>query len=175
MREGNYRKQFPGKQYTFIRKKTGERDIGILPSKFGKSNSFAKWHFSSRYGVTGGVWRSVKFHHKDVIERQSGRGPSGLLGRIRHLLAQHKWHAKQRGHETINATPEYITSFIENSGGACTACGEKLSFNDGVLDHCHETGNFRGFIHQRCNKILGYAKDECQLLRSLANYAENNK
>jgi len=40
------------------------------------------------------------------------------------------------------------------------------------FDHDHNTGNFRGWICNRCNTILGYAKDTPDVLRKLADYLE---
>ena len=41
-----------------------------------------------------------------------------------------------------------------------------------VFDHCHKTNKFRGWICDRCNKMLGLVKDSQILLIKLANYLE---
>lgn len=41
-----------------------------------------------------------------------------------------------------------------------------------VFDHCHATGNFRGWICDRCNKTLGLVYDDINLLRKLISYLE---
>lgn len=41
-----------------------------------------------------------------------------------------------------------------------------------VFDHCHLSGNFRGWICDRCNKVLGLVKDNPKTLRELAVYIE---
>jgi len=41
-----------------------------------------------------------------------------------------------------------------------------------VFDHCHASGMFRGWICDRCNKVLGHVKDSPSLLRVLASYLE---
>lgn len=41
-----------------------------------------------------------------------------------------------------------------------------------VFDHCHTSDLFRGWICDRCNKILGLVKDNPDWLRKLANYLE---
>lgn len=43
-----------------------------------------------------------------------------------------------------------------------------------VFDHCHKSGRFRGWICDRCNKVLGIIKDSADLLRKLANYLEKH-
>jgi len=39
-----------------------------------------------------------------------------------------------------------------------------------VWDHCHKAGHFRGWICDRCNRVLGLVRDNEGLLRSLAAY-----
>lgn len=53
----------------------------------------------------------------------------------------------------------------------CELCGSppgpKRRIN---YDHCHESGEFRGWICTRCNFVLGFAKDDAALLRKMADY-----
>lgn len=42
------------------------------------------------------------------------------------------------------------------------------------FDHDHKTGKFRGWLCNRCNLILGHAKDDKELLKSLIKYLEKN-
>lgn len=41
-----------------------------------------------------------------------------------------------------------------------------------VFDHCHNTGKFRGWLCDRCNKTLGIVKDSPDLLRKMAEYLD---
>ena len=43
-----------------------------------------------------------------------------------------------------------------------------------VFDHCHNSGKFRGWICDRCNRVLGIVKDSPQLLKELALYLEQH-
>lgn len=43
-----------------------------------------------------------------------------------------------------------------------------------VFDHCHNTGKFRGWLCDRCNKTLGIVKDSPELLREMAYYLEKH-
>jgi len=54
----------------------------------------------------------------------------------------------------------------------CEIC---LSKEFTVFDHCHKTDRFRGWICDRCNKMLGLVKDCPILLNKLANYLEKFK
>lgn len=41
-----------------------------------------------------------------------------------------------------------------------------------VYDHCHEKGNFRGWLCNKCNIGLGFMNDNPSTLRAAANYLE---
>jgi hypothetical protein len=45
--------------------------------------------------------------------------------------------------------------------------GRKLHF-----DHCHKSGRFRGWLCNRCNKALGMARDDPEILVRMAAYLE---
>ena len=49
----------------------------------------------------------------------------------------------------------------------CEVCG---ALGRICFDHNHETGEFRGWICDRCNLILGLAKDNPYLLKKLVEY-----
>jgi hypothetical protein len=40
------------------------------------------------------------------------------------------------------------------------------------LDHCHSTGNVRGLLCGKCNKMIGLAKDDILRLQSAINYLQ---
>lgn len=41
-----------------------------------------------------------------------------------------------------------------------------------VFDHCHKSGNFRGWICDQCNKVLGLVKDSPIILKGMIKYLE---
>ena len=43
-----------------------------------------------------------------------------------------------------------------------------------VFDHCHKHGHFRGWICDRCNRVLGLVRDNSRLLKKMAKYLEVN-
>lgn len=51
----------------------------------------------------------------------------------------------------------------------CEICKEKAKI---VFDHCHVGNFFRGWVCDRCNKVLGLTCDSVSLLRGLADYLE---
>lgn len=51
----------------------------------------------------------------------------------------------------------------------CEIC---LEMTITVFDHCHEKGHFRGWICDRCNRVLGCVNDNVGLLIAMINYLE---
>jgi len=50
----------------------------------------------------------------------------------------------------------------------CEICGERGTRI--VFDHCHKHNCFRGWLCDRCNRILGSVKDETALLEKMIRY-----
>lgn len=51
----------------------------------------------------------------------------------------------------------------------CELC---LEMGMTVFDHCHVKGYFRGWICDRCNRVLGCVKDDVILLKAMIKYLE---
>lgn len=51
----------------------------------------------------------------------------------------------------------------------CKICGESRKLH---VDHCHKTGKFRGILCHKCNRALGFFKDDPALLRRAADYID---
>lgn len=54
---------------------------------------------------------------------------------------------------------------------SCDLCNKKEMT---VFDHCHSNGHFRGWICDRCNKVLGLVKDDLSLLSAMMQYLEKD-
>ena len=61
----------------------------------------------------------------------------------------------------------------------CAICATPLPFNGGVtgavLDHCHTSGEFRGFLCGSCNRGLGLFKDNPDVLKSAGEYLQKHR
>jgi len=51
--------------------------------------------------------------------------------------------------------------------GECPVCKKKSKL---CYDHCHSSGNFRGYICHSCNLVLGKVNDSVEILESLISY-----
>ena len=76
--------------------------------------------------------------------------------------------------------PEYV-QMKEMQGPLCAMCGEIMiterrtrgtSGRSPVLDHDHNTGQLRAFIHRNCNAALGLLSEDPQKFRQAAEYLE---
>lgn len=57
----------------------------------------------------------------------------------------------------------------------CAICGQLLPLTDQALDHDHDTGAVRGILHNKCNVMLGLARENVATLRGAATYLEHHK
>lgn len=66
-------------------------------------------------------------------------------------------------------------SLFAKQEGCCKICNTHQADLTKALsaDHCHETGQVRGLLCQRCNAVLGMAKDNIDILNAAADYLEN--
>lgn len=57
----------------------------------------------------------------------------------------------------------------------CGAFGKDFKRVGICFDHDHQTGKFRGWICSRCNRILGFARDNSELLVALSDYLKKSR
>jgi hypothetical protein len=55
----------------------------------------------------------------------------------------------------------------------CECCSDNPDARGIVWDHNHESGNFRGWLCNRCNRVLGMCKDSINVFQNLIKYLEN--
>ena len=147
--------QMPNKEWTFVNKRTGETDTGILPAALGEQNDFAIWQKSSAV-FRGGYWSSRHFYNQCHRRSRKGIGPTGLLGRMRFLLSRQKDDAVRGGHKSPMVEPERMVHLWESQKGFCVACLGHLDLLSSNFDHNHDTGEPRGFVHRWCNLAEGH-------------------
>jgi protein-arginine kinase activator protein McsA len=60
----------------------------------------------------------------------------------------------------------------EPSPGSCPICNNHTEA--WILDHCHFTDSFRGYVCNSCNLGLGRFNDDVELLQKAINYLKRN-
>lgn len=97
-------------------------------------------------------------------------------GRLHSCGCQGKRGRRERLRDLQRAyglTCEGVEEIDKLLSGACQICGEACSQSARLsVDHCHASGLVRGVLCQRCNRMLGAAKDSPEILRSAALYLE---
>ena len=84
------------------------------------------------------------------------------------VAKKHNW--KARGASLTEKNIEDYNAEIQ-----CGICGNEFN-NDKVLDHCHQTGKYRGALCRQCNTSLGKLGDNIDLVLSrLKTYANKEK
>lgn len=75
---------------------------------------------------------------------------------------------------------EQYNEMLEAQEGVCFICGNpedsKRHENQKLaVDHCHSTGKIRGLLCNRCNRGLGYFRDNPDLLAKAFSYVMKHK
>jgi hypothetical protein len=82
------------------------------------------------------------------------------------LLAQKRWKWK------LSTQRLQETEAGRRKPSVCEVCGRKGRI---VFDHCHQKNNFRGWLCNDCNIVLGLVGDNPNRLRMLIAYLERTK
>lgn len=76
---------------------------------------------------------------------------------------------------------EYERMFNEQDGKCAICCQPETAVDPRngrpkalAVDHDHKTGEVRGLLDVRCNRILGYARDSVEILRASIAYLEKH-
>lgn len=69
-------------------------------------------------------------------------------------------------------TNEHYEALMAKQGGRCALCRAEKCWRWEILsiDHDHDTGALRGLLCHSCNLMLGYAKDDPDVLERAAAY-----
>lgn len=69
---------------------------------------------------------------------------------------------------------DFIVELMNDQRGCCKICGDSLTTPESSLSYCvdhdHNTGEIRGLLCLLCNSLLGFARDNKDILRSAINY-----
>lgn len=78
-----------------------------------------------------------------------------------------------------NLTLDEYSEMLENQNGVCKIClqPENKISNGKVIalavDHDHQTGENRGLLCNRCNRMIGFAEDKTEILENAISYLED--
>ncbi len=157
---------------------------GGTPWNKRKPNPFAKNNGKNflKNGVSCNKGRKLSEEHRRKIGMSLIGKPGHNLGKHHSDSARKKMSDSRRREKNHNWKGGYHAMLknriikklnkLESLAGRkkptqCEICGGMGRI---CFDHNHKTGLFRGWICDRCNLILGHAKDNAELLLSLSEY-----
>lgn len=115
--------------------------------------------------------KAVHWHWKKMIRQKLYRKKNGL----NHFYAEnYRWRQIKKKY---GLTKETYTNKILEQNNNCDLCGKELipiEAREICVDHNHITNKVRGIIHSRCNKILGFASDDIELLKMAIEYLKKH-
>jgi len=125
-------------------------------------------------GIPGS--RSVPTCHPEA--EYQGKG----LCKVCYQVEFRKTHPDKRDRREENVRKRFGISLEEylerrqrqrDAGDLCGLCKLPLG-EDAYLDHNHETGELREFLHRKCNAGIGFLGDSLKLCRLAAEYLEKH-
>lgn len=113
------------------------------------------WHKDSRCKA-GGTW--VYRCTKCLRDRQKEINP--------------EYEIDRRRRQAHGITRLQYKALLLSQGGVCAIC-KRIPPKGLYVDHNHTTGQRRSLLCQHCNSALGFASDDPERLRSMAEYLEH--
>ena len=97
------------------------------------------------------------------------------VGRSPRCTPCKKRRASEKAHGSVLQTKYGITSdeyasMLNEQNGVCWICGGKSGKKRLAVDHDHKTGEVRGLLCKRCNRMLGYYRDNAESFEKAAVY-----
>lgn len=69
-------------------------------------------------------------------------------------------------------SPEQYGEMFARQAGRCPICNERRVL---VVDHCHKTDKVRALLCDRCNRLLGVADDDIELLQAAIRFLRKHR
>lgn len=149
-------------------------DVGEYP---GKDYKFHRRDFSKPYGPQNWRWR-----HKYVStpEAREKRKLYMRYWKAKRIAKEPDYEADMALKKKFGMSVEDYNKALAGQNGVCAICkGRETSIanqNNKVrrltVDHCHSTGKIRGLLCSRCNRGLGFFRDNPKNLQNAIKYLE---
>jgi hypothetical protein len=111
--------------------------------------------------------KSLKYYRNNLEDRRAYAKRYRDENKHRMRLNNYKQH--------YDFTPEQIAYLMAWENGSCASCGKPLmkiglGSNHGCSDHDHTSGKFRSVLCHHCNRLIGLAKEDVQILLGCISY-----
>jgi hypothetical protein len=102
------------------------------------------------------------------------REKANSLRRDDKSISKTQWHKHERRFRLYGVSEQFCRDLYAKQQGICPICDQSVSWEEAVIDHCHDTGKVRGMLHSTCNTGLGHLHDDIKLLQNAIEYLRNN-
>lgn len=118
--------------------------------------------------LTSGKSKSCGCYGRDGSRKRMTRHGTAKRGSPGYQAYVRMIHEKRK----YGLTPADKQKMLWAQHDACAICGYEFgqSLGDFHIDHCHATGEVRGILCDRCNRGLGYFRDQPDFLTAAAKY-----
>lgn len=136
-----------------------------------------RWRAANAEKVAAQARRYRKRHPSNILAiKRRYNGKPEVLARAAALQREKRAFDPEKERQRIIREAERREKRLTAEAGrtrssTCELCG---AYERTVFDHNHATGIFRGWLCNRCNRVLGSVKDNPTLLRLMATYLEND-
>lgn len=117
--------------------------------------------------------REWKKAHPELMKKSNNKYLKAHPEKIKQYEEKYKNNGSRERYRLksrYGITPEDVRNKLTEQGHVCPICFQGFETDKYHIDHCHQTGQFRGLLHLSCNTMLGNAKDIPDRLESAARY-----
>lgn len=136
--------------------------------------------YKDKRSLNGRIRRCSRCHRAHQDSWKKANAPSVAAAnrawRIRNREASHRKYRRRWLRKNYGITVEQYEEMLSAQDGRCAICGSmETSSERGKLrrlsvDHDHRTGKVRHLLCNRCNRVLGFIKEDRDLLRKVDSY-----
>ena len=120
----------------------------------------------NRRSKSGGFMSRCKSCRREECKIWRKRRPDYERNRY---LGNEQYHREKHLKKKYSITLSDYDALFKAQHGKCAICDKKQKRVFDV-DHCHQTGVIRGLLCSNCNRTIGYANDNIQVLLNAAKY-----
>lgn len=148
-----------------------------------KKKPFSEFNKNNGIGGVAGLHRECKQCQHKHQKKWYQRNREKVCAKTREYHRKHRlnpgYKAKERGQHlriAYGITLAEYDKMLEKQNGVCAICSRpEIAKNQyGIkrlsVDHNHETGQVRALLCNKCNRTLGAAGDDIELLKKLIKY-----
>jgi Autographiviridae endonuclease VII len=110
-----------------------------------------------------------KSHRKEIEAKRATKKQEDPIYAEKVRAQDREWRRKYNFKRLYGITVEEYDAMVARQGGRCKIC-KKKSNELLYVDHCHATLGIRGLLCRHCNFMLGFAKDDPDILEEGSRY-----